>query len=334
MSSLNHGYQHWTGVSTGIWQRRWTITSYGLRLCWQSRFLKVLFAVAWVGALFLMAFYFLIGQLLTPDSSLVTTITENLGKRAQSVINGLSAWILLYPEVSVDGLYRVVFSWATQLYSALAFFAVALFVPKLIAHDLASNAILIYNSKALTRFDYILGKFGIAFTLLGLLCLAPLIAVWFVGNLLSPDWGFFYHGFPALLRAVSVGLLGVTTYSLLAMAVSSLAKRTSSATAFWILAWIISGMIANTTGRFVSWGRYLSPATCLDHISRYLYDLGGVLEKAKAMLPFFQSTLDQLPRRNPLNSVPVSDGLWVPLIFLLAFWALCFFAISKRVQTE
>ena len=52
-------------------------------------------------------------------------------------------------------------------------------------HDLASNAILIYSSKALSRFDYILGKFGIAFTLLSLLCLAPLIAVWFVGNLLS-----------------------------------------------------------------------------------------------------------------------------------------------------
>jgi hypothetical protein len=58
-----------------------------------------------------------------------------------------------------------------------------------------------------------------------------------------------------------------------------------------------------------------------------------VLDKAKAMLPF-QSTLDRLPRRNPLNVIPASDGLWLPLIFLLAFWALCFFAISKRVQTE
>ena len=50
---------------------------YGLQLCWQSRLLKGLFAIAWVAALGLIGFYFLIGQLLTPDSSLVQLITEN-----------------------------------------------------------------------------------------------------------------------------------------------------------------------------------------------------------------------------------------------------------------
>jgi len=334
MNVLSQGYQHWTGQSTGIWQRRWTITRYGLQLCWQSRLLKGLFAIAWVAALGLIGFYFFIGQLLTPDSSLVQLITENLGQRARSVINGLSAWILLYPEVSVDGLYRLVFSLASHLYSLLAFFAVALFVPKLISHDLSSNAILIYNSKALTRFDYLLGKFGIAFTLLTLLCLAPLVTVWFIGNLLSPDWAFFYHGFPALLRMVTVSAAGVITYSLLAMAVSSLAKRTSSATAFWILFWIISAMIANLSGKFVPWGRYLSPANCLDQLSRHLYNLGGVLENAKAMLPFFNSLFERLPRRNPLTAMGPADGLWLPVLFLAGIWALCAFAISKRVQSE
>jgi len=334
MSALSHGYQHWTGQSTSLWQRRLTITRTGLRLCWQSRLLKVVFAIAWVSALGLMAFYFFVGQLLTPDSSVVGMITENLGKRAQTIVNGLSAWILLYPEVSVDGLYRVVFSIAGSLYGILGFFAVALFVPKLISHDLSSNAILIYNSKALTRFDYLIGKFGIAFTLIGLVCLAPLVAVWCVGNLLSPDWRFFYHGFPALLRMLTVSGIGTITLSLLALAISSLVKRTKSAEASWILFWIISTMIANASGKFVPWGRYLSPANCLDQISRHIYNLGGVMEDAKAMLPFFNSLFERLPRRNPLTVVPPTDSLWLPVLFLAGIWALCVFAISKRVQTE
>lgn len=334
MNPRAQGYQHWTGQSTGVWRRRLTITQYGLRLCWRSRLLKILFAIAWAAALALMVISFLVGQLLTPDSTVLSYLQENFGKRAYTVVNGLSAWVLLYPEVSVDGLFRVAFSAATQLYSVLAFIAVALFVPKLISHDLSSNAILIYNSKALTRFDYLLGKFGVAFTLLAMLGLAPLIAVWLVANVVSPDWSFFYHGFPALVRGVTVATLSAVTLSLLAMAVSSLAKRTSSATAFWVLGWMISGMIAGIFGSRISWGRYLNPGNCLDQIARHLYDLGGVMEEAKTMLPFFQNFLDSLPERSPLTVVAPADGLWLPLVFLAGFWALCVFAISQRVQPE
>ncbi len=334
MSHRAQGYQHWTGQSTGVWRRRLTITQYGLRLCWRSRLLKILFAITWVSALGMMAFHFFVGQLLTPDSAVLGYIGDHFGKRNHAIVNGLSAWILLYPEVSVDGLFRVTFSVATKLHSVVAFIAVALFVPKLISHDLSSNAILIYNSKALTRFDYLLGKFGVAFTLLALLGLAPLVAVWFVGNVVSPDWSFFYHGFPALARGVTVATLSAITLSLLALAVSSLAKRTSSATAFWILAWMISGMIAGMTEKLFGWGRYLNPGVCIDHIARHLYDLGGVLEDAKTMLPFFRSMVDSLPSRNPLNEIAPAGGLWLPLLFLAGYWALCLFAIGKRVKPE
>ena len=63
MSIRAHDYEHWRGVSTSIWRRRWTITNYGLRLCWRSKLLRGIFAVAWVSALTLIAFHFLVGQL-------------------------------------------------------------------------------------------------------------------------------------------------------------------------------------------------------------------------------------------------------------------------------
>ena len=63
----------------------------------------------------------------------------------------------------------------------------------LITRDLASNAIIIYASKAVSRGDYLLGKFATAFGLLVLTWLGPVCAAWFVGNLLAPDWRFFWH---------------------------------------------------------------------------------------------------------------------------------------------
>ena len=63
-------------------------------------------------------------------------------------------------------------------------------IPLLITRDLACNAIVIYSSKAVTRGDYLLGKFATAFGLLALTWLGPVCAAWFVGNLLAPDWTF------------------------------------------------------------------------------------------------------------------------------------------------
>jgi len=334
MSALTHGYQHWTGTSTSIWQRRVAIARQGLRLCWRSRLLKIVFAIVWVSALGLLAFHFLVGQLLSPESALLGYIAENFGERAKAVVDGLAAWILLYPDVSVDGLYRFTFSYASQLYGAISFYAVALFVPKLISHDLSSRAILVYNSKALSRFDYLLGKFGIVFSLLSALTIAPLVVVWFLGNAMSPDWSFFWHGFPALVTALAVGLITVTSIGLFALAVSSLAKRTSTATAFWILAWVVSGFVAGASSRVFSWGRYLSPANCLREISTQLYNVAGVVEHAKDVLPFFRSTLESLPRKSSILAATPTESIWVPVVFLCGFCALALLAISKRVQPE
>lgn len=335
MNAVGPAYQHWTGQSTTLWQRRAAITTYGLRLCWRSRLLKIVFAIAGVMTLALVGFYFAVGQMLTPDSSLSTFIATHSPRRFQAILNGISSWILLYPDVTVDALFRVTLFWAAQLYGFLAFFAVALFVPKLISHDLSSRAILIYNSKAISHRDYLIGKFGIVATLLGLLCIAPVIIAWFLGNLASPDWSFFYHGFPALLRALTFAVIDVVVLSLLALAISSLGKRTSTATAFWIVGWTISGFVAQLANRVFSWGKYLNPGQALKDVSDHLYQLDQVWENAKSMLPLFDFVVQSLPRQSPLSRVPtLSASGGVPLLFLVGFCALALFVVTKRTRLD
>lgn len=334
MSIRAHDYEHWRGVSTSIWRRRWTITNYGLRLCWRSKLLRGIFAVAWVSALTLIAFHFLVGQLLSPDSAFASFVANSFGRKVKAILDGVTAWILLYPEITVDGLFRITLFSVSMLYGTLCCLAVALFVPKLISQDLSSRAILIYNSKALTRADYLAGKFGIVFVLLGGIMIAPLAFIWFASNVLSPDWSFFWHGLSALLRAMAAGVVTVFSLSAFALAVSSLAKKSGAATALWIVLWLVSGFVAETASHVLSWGRYLSPMTCVREVARGLFDLNGVIGNARASLPFFESLLKALPAKAATAVESVPEGSWIPILFLAGFCGVSILAINKRISSE
>lgn len=334
MSIRAQDYQHWKGTSTSIWRRRWTITSYGLRLCWRSKLLRGIFAIAWVCALAVVAFHFLVGQLLSTDSTLASFVASTFGRKAKAILDGVTAWILLYPEITVDGLFRITLFSVTTLYGTLCCLAVALFVPKLISQDLSSRAVLIYNSKALTRTDYLAGKFGIVFVLLGGIMIAPLAFVWFASNVLSPDWSFFWHGFPALLRAMAAGVVTVVSLSAFALAVSSLVRKSGAATALWIVLWLVSGFVAEAASHVFPWGQCLSPINCLREVTRGLYDLKGVLDNAKESLPFFESMLKALPAKTASAVETMPGGSWMPILFLAGFLGVSILAINKRISNE
>ena len=112
---------------------------------------------------------------------------------------------------------------------AVSIFALGPIIPLLITRDLASNAIVIYSSKAVTRGDYLLGKFATAFGFLTLTWLGPVCAAWFLGNLLAPDWTFFLARARARWRTFLIyGLSSMAVLSLLALGVSALSSQGES----------------------------------------------------------------------------------------------------------
>jgi len=221
-------------------------------------------------------------------------------------------------------------------YLSLTFFAVIFFIPKLIAQDLSSHAFVIYNSKALTRYDYLLGKFGVVFGILALLWLLPLVASWAVGNLMAPRWSFFVHSLPALGIALGAGLFGVTVLSLIALAISALAKRSSVAVAVWAVGWIAASIFAGAVGQLHHWGEYLSPGQCIARMGGSLFDLPGVYEKAKTMLPLFNFFVDSTgPGKADIPSDWFQIGtVWEPALFLIGYGVLSVAILAKRVKPE
>ncbi len=157
MPLLDVHYQHWDGIHRGIWARRWAIARNGLTACLRNKFMRNLVVLSWMMALSMTAALFIVGQLLVPDSLLVrwvSTLNENL----QGFANFLATWLKTHPEISVRTTQDVLFYFFSIFLTPFSVFALGMAIPFLVTRDLASNAIIIYSSKAVTRGDYLLGN--------------------------------------------------------------------------------------------------------------------------------------------------------------------------------
>src|SRR5258708_3637373 len=165
-------YQHWEGLHLGLWRRRLVIAHNGLRACLQLKGMWQMVAACWIAGLVMAMLLFLIGQLLVADS-VVVQWAGHLSPDLQGFVQMLTSWLEKHPEVSVRCTQNVLFHYFCAYLTIPSIFALGLIIPLLITRDLASNAIIIYSSKAVSRGDYLLGKFSPAFGLLSLTWLGP-----------------------------------------------------------------------------------------------------------------------------------------------------------------
>lgn len=331
----NAQYRRWQGQSVGVWQRRLSIARYGLRLCLSGKIIKIFLVLAFAQTLVLGAVFFLFGQLVAPESALLTWLEGLGGEQVVRVISGLSSWALLYPEICVDGIYRVMFYLMTFSGPFLSMIIVALFVHRLIANDLASNAIVIYNSKALTRWDYLTGKFIVVSTLLSVVWILPVLASWLISNFLSPDWSFFYHSFPSLLRGLAIGSVAVVSLSCLALLVSSLARKTGAAVAYWILGWFSLSIVGSVASYAHPAFNYISPTQAIYDLSAGIYRMLDLVNDAQDMLPFFGGFFKSVSDGTDPSDLPIGNGeIVLPLLALAAYCAVSIAVVSRRVRAS
>lgn len=283
-------YQHWTGTHRGLWNRRWVIASNGLTACLRNRFMQRVVMLCWFTALGMAAVLFLIGQLLVADSIVVQWV-GNFNPGLQAFASMLTTWLEQHPEVSVRTTQDMLFYFFGTGLMRVSIFALGIAIPVLLTRDLASNAIIIYSSKAVSRGDYLLGKFSTAFGLLTLTWLAPVCAAWFVGNLLSSDWGFFWHSRVALFHALGYGLASMTILSLLALGVSAMSTKEKNTTALWFIWWIVGGVVAPIAIHTQPWLQHVSFNYNLDQIALKVFDLSSDLTIAQDNIPIFGQML-------------------------------------------
>jgi hypothetical protein len=329
MPLLDIHYQHWDGVHRGIWARRWVIAHNGLTACLRNKFMRNLVVMTWMFSLSATSALFLIGQLLVPDSLIVKWVST-LNQDLQGVANFLTTWLAQHPEISVRTTQDVIFYFFGIFLMPFSIFALGMAIPFLVTRDLASNAIIIYSSKAVTRGDYLLGKFCAAFGLLAITWLAPVCAAWFLGNLLAPDWKFFWHARVPLCNALIYGLSSMTALSILALGISSVSNKDKSTVSLWFAWWVLGWPLAEIASHTKPWLAHLSFSYDIRQIAIAVFGLGNDLKIAQDNIPILGSLLRNVrPDTMTALTTPALGGSIFALAVMIALSA---FIINKRVK--
>jgi ABC-2 type transport system permease protein len=324
-------YQHWDGAHLGLWRRRLAIARNGLTAALRNRWLRHVLLLCWSAALAMAGALFLIGQLLVSDS-MVVKWAANFGATPQLFAQTLTSWLVEHPEISVHTTQNaLLYFFCTWLLRA-GIFILGMAIPVLITRDLASNAITIYSSKAVSLGDYVLGKFSAAFGLLALAWLGPVCAAWFLGNLLAPDWRFFWHSRAALGNALAFVLCGMVVLSVLALGVSACSSREKTSTTVWYVWWIFGGVVAPIAAQTQPWLRHLSFNYNLEQLALAVFRLGENLNAARDNIPVFGNMLrNTRPQTLVELSTPATSGAVVWLLGMLVLAAL---VVRKRVKPQ
>lgn len=234
MPIFDQGYQHWQGQLSGRLWRWWTITRYGVRAQLKSRWTRIVVLIAFVPAIGLATALVLWG-LLEQKSDLVMPIVR---------------FIQLPPELA-DGpkafrvaVWTVCYRWFFEAELFLSMILILLVGPGLVSQDLRFNAIPLYLSRPVRRFDYFAGKLGVIGTFLAAVVIVPAVVAYVLGLLFSLDVTVLRDTWHLLVGSIAYGLVIVLSAGLLMLALSSLSRSSRYVSVFWVGTWFVSSAVA------------------------------------------------------------------------------------------
>ena len=240
------GYQPWDGEREPVSRRWMPITRTGIRLAWQSKALRRLIWMAWMPVTYFLLFFFAVGWV---------TDAGNAGTRASSMFHGIV--FLMFGEQAMNQLiaapetmrpvawsiaFFVFFSFTQGFLSLLV---VSIVGPPLISRDLRHKAYLVYFSKPIPVWCYIVGKLGVLAFYIALITLVPATLLYALSIVFSPSLGAVVDTAPVLLRIVGASLVLIIPISLLVLYLSSISENERVASFAWLMVFIFGMLIHN-----------------------------------------------------------------------------------------
>jgi ABC-2 type transport system permease protein len=234
MPIFDQGYQRWEGQLLGHAWRWWTIARLGVRVQMRNRWVRIVSLLAMVPSFGLVALLVLWG-LLIQKPEMMTPLFRTLG---------FSDKVISAPEVVTEPLWTIIFTIFFNVQLNFAMVLVLLVGPGLISQDLRYNALPLYFSRPLTRFDYFVGKLGVIGFFLGVAAIVPAVIAYVFGVALSGSLSIVGQTFHILLGSITYGLVIVVSAGALMLALSSLSRSSRMVGAMWLGIWFISWMVA------------------------------------------------------------------------------------------
>ena len=258
------GYRPWQGERLGSGSAIGVIALTGIKLAWTSRWLRRMVFFAWSPALvFAMSFFAFeqaidegrlanmrdaarAGRNLDGVGMLGTVLADTLGRTPGHAAGTRpvrrEGGSPVDPKVDVAETRRVVWSRLLLAFmrvpqAVLLAGVIGLVAPALVSRDLRAKAWLVYFTRPVGRFEYILGKAAILGVLVAAITVLPALALWLMGVLVSPSVWVAVDTWDLPLKAVAASVVLAVPTVLLALAYSSATAESRIASFAWFATW-------------------------------------------------------------------------------------------------
>ncbi|MCE9631061.1 MAG: hypothetical protein K8S94_10170 [Planctomycetia bacterium] len=246
------GYRPWSGQRAGPGAASGVIAATGIRLAWTSRWLRRAVLFAWSPALLFAGSFFAfeqsieegrftslkerarLGRNLDGVGVLGTVLADTLGRTANERHVSEAQDIALTRRLVWS---RLLLAFMRAPQAVLLAVVVGLVAPSLISRDLRARAWLVYFTRPVGRFEYILGKITILTTIVAAITVAPALALWLAGVLVSPSISVAAQTCDLPLKIVAASAALAIPTVLLALAYSSLTTESRIASFAWFATW-------------------------------------------------------------------------------------------------
>jgi ABC-2 type transport system permease protein len=264
------GYRKWEGQSTSQLSRFQIITSTGIRLASQSRWVRRMLFFAWLPVMYWGVGFFVIERALESNSNVVTETMEAahlpplaiaVAKQRTRQINDparisrlLRNQFRMIPQVEMlattieagdkTQTRNIVWRWLLMTFfrypqALLILFLIGSIAPPLISRDIRSRAFLLYFSRPIGKLEYIFGKLCVPMAFIVFVTTLPALALYLFAILMSPDLSVFLATWDIPIRILLATVALVIPTASLALMLSSLTQESRFANFAWFAIWAL-----------------------------------------------------------------------------------------------
>ena len=320
------GYRHWEGERTSRAFRWMAISRTGISLAFRCKILRRLVFSAWAPLLYFGPFFFGVGY--------VTDSTRTVRQRAEwtpFLRVALGREIAQRVQNDPESLRPLIWSVAFHRFIALPqslimIVLVAIAGAPLIAQDVGSKAFLVYFSKPITKWEYLLGKAGTVLFFILLVTLFPALVLYAASIAVSPSVraiGDTWTMIPRLFASAAIVSIPATA---LVLFLSSLAREARYVAFGWIAVWAL-GETAYLVLRTLpglqgsAWITLVSPWECVNAVIGAIFDVPRQIQELGI-------TFRRGPRSLLLSTSPAGPAA----AWLGAMTVVCFAGLARRVS--
>ncbi|MCC7337620.1 MAG: ABC transporter permease subunit [Pirellulaceae bacterium] len=231
------GYRGWIGTKSCRWTRWWVVALVGIQLAFRTSWLNRTLAFSWIPAIIIGVGFFAYEQSIV-NPTLRTGIANLM--ILSSANRELAQTVVQNPEVVRHEVWSsLVLAFFRYPQAIMMLITVGIVAPKLISYDLRNRGYLLYFSRPLRVWEYMLGKSLVVWFFLALITTLPALCLYVVGVLLSPHLNVVGLTWDIPLRILAASCVLLLPTAAVALACSAMTIESRYAAFSWFSLWIV-----------------------------------------------------------------------------------------------